>query len=81
VFLDLFFFSLMCLMTFVSSAQSAKNATTPTIQTTNNSVTILLNLWVQKYEIGAVLINKGVKKVARYRKFPIFAPLIQITTL
>lgn len=78
---SLCFRSLIRLITLSKMAQSAKNATTPTIQTTNNSVTILLNLRVQRYEIGAVLINKGVKKVARFKKFPIFAPLIQTTTL
>jgi hypothetical protein len=46
------FFSLIRLITLSNIAQSEKNATTPTTQTTNNSVTILLNFRVQKYEIG-----------------------------
>lgn len=50
----------MCLMILAKIAQSTKNATTPTIHTINNSVTILLNFDFADMTIsGAKVINSS----------------------
>ena len=64
-------------MTLSKTAQSTKNATTPTIQTTNNSVTILHRFWrkgKKLFPIFGTYINiRCEKNVARFKKSTIFA--------
>ena len=57
----------MCLMTLSKIAHSTKNATTPIIHIINNSVTISLKFWVQRYKKCRAYINIGVKKVRFFR--------------
>lgn len=57
----------MRLMTLSKIAHSTKNATTPTIHIINNSVTILLKFWAQRYKKCGAYINN------RCEKSPLFS--------